>query len=136
MYAHDSTPSWIHIIDIRSVSAFTFEISLLLLSKYYRCTQKVSALLESVSMAVHPAVYTITFKRIVRLSPIFLHSIIPWISRSSSKIRRIRQGFTELHQEISLFSTVPYAIIDLYQFSQTKAFVIDKMKPQLLHIIR
>jgi hypothetical protein len=33
----------------------------------------------------------------------FTHRIVSSISRSSSKMRIIRQGFTELHQEISLF---------------------------------
>jgi hypothetical protein len=38
-------------------------------------------------------------------------------------MRIIRQGFTELQQEISLFSIVFYANIDLFQFSQIKIFV-------------
>jgi hypothetical protein len=46
-------------------------------------------------------------------------------------MRIIRQGFTELQREISLFSIVVYANIDLFQFSQIKVFVIVKMKPQL-----
>jgi hypothetical protein len=39
-------------------------------------------------------------------------------------MRIIREGFTELQQEISLFSIVFYANIDLFQFSQIKIFVI------------
>jgi hypothetical protein len=51
-------------------------------------------------------------------------------------MRRIRQGFTKLQQEISLLSIIFYANIDLYQFSQIKVFVVVKMKPQLLYTIR
>ena len=51
-------------------------------------------------------------------------------------MKRIRQGFTELEQEISLFSIVFYANIDLCQFSQIKIFVIVKMEPRLLYTIR
>jgi hypothetical protein len=67
--------------------------------------------LESVSVSVRPSVYTITFERIVRLSWNFLHSIIPWISRSSSKMGMIRQGFTDFQQELPLFSIVLMEIL-------------------------
>ncbi len=46
-------------------------------------------------------------------------------------MRIIRQGFTELQQEISLFSIVFYANINLFQFSQIKIFVIVKVKPSI-----
>jgi hypothetical protein len=56
--------------------------------------------------SVCPAVYMITFERIIRLSWNFLYCNISSISQSNSKVRTIRQGFIELQQEISLFSTI------------------------------
>jgi hypothetical protein len=48
-----------------------------------------------------PAVYTTTLHNYIRLSWNFVHRIISSISRSSSKMGRIRQEMTELSKKLS-----------------------------------
>jgi len=57
--------------------------------------------LESVSVSVRPSVYTITLHNYIRLCWNFVHSIVSSISRSSSKMRMIRQEMTELSKKLS-----------------------------------
>ena len=60
--------------------------------------------IESVSMYGRPAVYTITLQRLIRLSWNFVHRIVSSISRSSSKMRMIRQEMAELLKKLSLLT--------------------------------
>jgi hypothetical protein len=73
--------------------------------RLFLCTQKMSTLLESVCVSVRPsvrpAVYTITLHNYIRLSWNFVHRTVSSISRSSSKMRRIRQEMTELSKKLS-----------------------------------
>jgi hypothetical protein len=79
--------------------------------------------LKSVSVSVRPAVYTITPERLILSSWNFLHNFISSISRSSSKMRIIRLGFTELHQEISLSSM---QILTYSNFCKSKFLPLSK----------
>ena len=60
--------------------------------------------LKSVSMSGRPAVYTITPEIIASQSSNFLHRIVTSISRSSSKMSRIRSEFSDFRQVTSWFS--------------------------------
>jgi hypothetical protein len=77
----------------------------------------------SVRPSVRPAVYTITPERLILSSWNFLHTFISSISRSSSKMRIIRLGFTELHQEISLSSM---QILTYSNFRKSKFLSLSK----------
>jgi hypothetical protein len=55
----------------------------------------------SVRPSVRPSVYTITLHNCIRLSWNFVHRIVLSISRSSSKMRMIRQEMTELSKKLS-----------------------------------
>ena len=63
--------------------------------------------LESVSMSIRPAVNTITFDRLIQLSWNFVHGMISSISRSSPKMRTIRQEMAELSKKLSLLTRLP-----------------------------
>jgi hypothetical protein len=65
--------------------------------------------MESVSVAVRPAVNTITLQNYIRLSSNFVHRILSSISRSNSKMRRIRQGMTELSKKLSFIPEGGYS---------------------------
>ena len=54
-----------------------------------------------IGQCVRPAVYTITLHNYIRLSWNFVHRIVSSISRSSSKMRMIRQEMTELSKKLS-----------------------------------
>ena len=70
----------------------------------FLCTQKVSTLLKSVSVSVRPSVYSITLHNYIRFSWNFVHRIVSSISRSSSKMRRIRQEMAELSKKLSFLT--------------------------------
>ena len=63
-----------------------------------------STLLESVSVSGRPSVYTITLHNDIRLRWKFVHRIVSSISRSSSKMRTIRQEMAELLKKLSLLT--------------------------------
>ena len=73
-------------------------------TRAFLCTQKVSTLIESVSMSVRPSVYTITRHSHIRLCWNFVHRMVSAISRSSSKMRMIREEMDELSKKLSLLT--------------------------------
>ena len=56
---------------------------------------------QCVRPSVRPSVYSITLHNYIRLSWNFVHRIVSSISRSSSKMRRIRQEMAELSKKLS-----------------------------------
>ena len=54
--------------------------------------------------SVRPSVYSITLHNYIRLSWNFVHRIVSSISRSSSKMRRIRQEMAELSKKLSFLT--------------------------------
>ena len=60
--------------------------------------------LKSVSMSGRPAVYTITPEIIASQPSNFVHSIVTSMSRSSSKMSRIRSEFSDFRLATSWFS--------------------------------
>jgi hypothetical protein len=59
---------------------------------------------QCVRPSVRPSVYTITLHNYIRLSWNFVHRIVSSISRSSSKMRMIRQEMAELSKKLSLLT--------------------------------
>ena len=57
-----------------------------------------------IGQCVRPSVYTITLHNYIRLCWNFVHRIVSSISRSSSKMRMIRQGLAELSKKLSLLT--------------------------------
>ena len=57
-----------------------------------------------IGQCVRPAVYTITLHNYIRLRWNFVHRTISSISRSSSKMRMIRQEMAGLSKKLSLFT--------------------------------
>ena len=55
-------------------------------------------------MSSRPAVNTITFESLIQLSWNVLHGMISWISRTSSKMRRICQEMVELSKKLSFLT--------------------------------
>ena len=62
---------------------------------------------QCVRPAVRPSVGTITFESLIQLSWNFVHRMISSISRSSSKMRRIRQEMVELSKKLSFLTRPP-----------------------------
>ena len=73
-----------------------------------------------------PAVNTITFHSYIRLSSNFVHRIVSSISRSSSKMRRIRQEMAELSKTLSLLTRPPLRMVQ--GFFQKKIFFAELIK--------
>ena len=88
----------------------------------YWCTQKVSILLESVSVSVRPVIYTIPLHNCNQLSWNFVHRIVSSISRSSSKMRMIRQEMAELLKKLSLLTRPSLRGGEVQGFFQKKYF--------------
>jgi hypothetical protein len=55
-----------------------------------------------IGQCVRPSIYTITLHNFIRVCWNFVHRIVSSISRSSSKIRMVRQEMAELSQKMSL----------------------------------
>ena len=62
-----------------------------------------------IGQRVRPAVYAITLHNYIRLNWNFLHRIVSSVSRSSSKMRRIRQEMAELSKKLSLLTRHSWA---------------------------
>ena len=86
-----------------------------------------STLLKSVCVSVRSSVYKITLHNYNRLSWNFVHRIVSSISRSSSKMRMIRQEMAELLKKLSL-STRPSLRGSTGIFFQKKYFSQNYLK--------
>ena len=64
---------------------------------------------SEIGQCVRPAVHTITLHNYIRLNWNFLHRIVSSISRSSSKVRRVRQEMAELSKKLSLLTRHSWA---------------------------
>ena len=73
--------------------------------------------LKSVSVSVRPSVYTIIFESLIRSSWNFYHSFISKISRSSSKMSKIRPCFSGFHPQIPWFPIGFHVNSDLWGYS-------------------
>ena len=80
-----------------------------------------------IGQCVRPAVNTITLHNYIRLSWNFVYRIVSSISRSSSKMRRIRQEMAELSKKLSLL-TRPSLRGDTGIFFQKKNFSQNYLK--------
>ena len=94
---HNITEVFLNRLDIRELP----KKCLLLLPRF--CVLK-KWVHSRIGQCVRPSVYTITLHNCIRLSWNFVHRIVSSISRSSSKMRRIRQEIVELSKKLPFLS--------------------------------